>query len=69
MKNSCAALIGIKQFPGVFPLFLLVSLLLSACGSGGSSNTSSLAAVQTTAVAGIAAAGAPLTGKVHLSDS
>lgn len=60
---------GVKRFPGAFPLILLVSLLLSACGSGGSGSSSSGAAVQTTAVAGIAAAGMPLAGNVHLSDS
>lgn len=65
MENSS----GIKRFPGALSLLLLVSLLLSACGSGGSGSSSSGAAVQTTAVAGIAAAGAPLAGKVHLSDS
>lgn len=49
-------------------MLLLVSLLLSGCGSGGS-GSSSQTTIQTTAVAGIAAAGAPLSGKVHLSDS
>jgi hypothetical protein len=65
MKNSSA----VKLLTGALSLLLLVSLLLSACGSGGSGSSSSPAAVQTTAVAGIAAAGAPLAGKVHLSDS
>lgn len=65
MKSSWS----IKLVPGAFPLLLLVSLFLAACGSGGSSSSSSQAAVQATAVAGIAAAGAPLAGKVHLSDS
>ena len=60
---------GIKRFAGALSLLLLVYLLLSACGSGGSGSSSSPAAVQTTAVAGIAAAGAPLAGKVHLCDS
>ena len=65
MENSS----GIKRFPGAFPLLLLAFFLLSACGSGGSGSSSSGAVVQTTAVAGIAAAGMPLAGKVHLSDS
>lgn len=68
MENSSA----VKRLTGALSLLLLVSLLLSACGSGGSGgsgNSSSPAAVQTTAVAGIAAAGMPLAGTVHLCDS
>jgi len=68
MKYSRATFCGKGHFPGVLTMLFLVSLLLSGCGSGGS-GSSSQTTIQTTAVAGIAAAGAPLSGKVHLSDS
>jgi len=69
LKNSSAALFSIKRSSGAFSLLLLVHLLLSACGGGGSDGPSPQSPVQATAVAGIAAAGAPLAGKVHLCDS
>jgi hypothetical protein len=66
MKKTCEFFCGIKCFLNAFPLLLLFSLLLSACGSDSSSPQVD---AQPAAVAGIAAAGAPLAGKVHLSDS
>ena len=64
--------ISMGKFSNILKTTIFVCLAafsLSACGGGGSGNANTPQAAQATVVEGIAAAGAPLTGTVYLSDS